>query len=86
MLARNVACGQPSKPARICPTWFESPSTACLPSTTRSGFSRSTTALTDARDRLGVQRGVVAADQDRPVGAHRQHAAQLLLRRPSGRC
>src|SRR4051812_18563447 len=46
MLARNVACGHPSKPARICPTWFESPSTACFPSTTRSGFSRSTTALT----------------------------------------
>src|SRR6185369_17863776 len=46
MLARNVACGQPSSPARICPTWFESPSTACFPSTTRSGFSRSTTALT----------------------------------------
>src|SRR6185369_3236835 len=46
MLARKVACGQPSSPARICPTWFESPSTACFPSTTRSGFSRSTTALT----------------------------------------
>src|SRR6185312_1991433 len=44
MLARNVACGQPSRPARICPTWFESPSTVCLPSTTRSGFSLATTA------------------------------------------
>ncbi len=37
--AANVACGQPSVPASIWPTWLASPSTACLPITTRSGFS-----------------------------------------------
>ncbi len=37
--AANVACGQPSLAASIWPTWLASPSTACLPMTTRSGFS-----------------------------------------------
>jgi hypothetical protein len=45
MVAAKVAWGQPSRRASICPTWFESPSTACLPMSTRSGFSRSTSAL-----------------------------------------
>jgi len=44
MLARKVACGQPNEAARIWPTWLSSPSTACLPMITRSGFSASTTA------------------------------------------
>src|SRR5438094_502237 len=40
----NVACGQPNKPASICPTWFESSSTACLPIITTCGLSLSTSA------------------------------------------
>ena len=35
----NVACGQRNKPASICPTWFESSSTACLPIITTCGAS-----------------------------------------------
>ena len=40
----NVACGHPNKPASICPTWFESSSTACFPMMTICGISFSTSA------------------------------------------
>src|SRR5882672_11355328 len=43
--AANVACGQPSLAASIWPTWLASPSTACLPMITTSGFSAATIAL-----------------------------------------
>ena len=40
----KVACGQPNNPASICPTWFESSSTACLPMNTICGASFATNA------------------------------------------
>ena len=41
MFEMNVACGQPSSAAIICPVWFESSSIACLPMITSCGFSLS---------------------------------------------
>eukprot|EP01139_Manchomonas_bermudensis_P014669 Amastigsp_a508786_626.p2 type:complete len:180 gc:universal Amastigsp_a508786_626:218-757(+) len=41
-LDAKVPCGHESSPARSCPVWFESSSIACLPMSTRFGFSCST--------------------------------------------
>ena len=78
MLARNVACGQPSKPGQDLPDLVRVAVDGLLAEHHQVRLLLGHHRGQHARRRQRVERGVVAADQDRAVGAHRQHAAQLL--------
>src|SRR5436190_1443162 len=56
----NVACGQPSSAASICPVWFESSSIACLPRMTRSGLSFFATAVSSLATASGCNSASVS--------------------------
>jgi len=74
----NVACGQPRYSARSWATWFESPSTACLPARTRSA-SPLDDRLERARHDVAVELLVGRVDADRLVGAGREGAPERRL-------
>ena len=76
----NVACGQSSSAASICPVWLASSSIACLPRITRSGFSSLDERLQELRHRERLQLDV-GLHQNRAIGAERQRRAQRLLAR-----
>jgi hypothetical protein len=78
-VAANVAIGQSSSSARIWPTWFESPSTACLPITTTSGFSRSTSAARARATRAPSSSVVGDVDADGAIGAGGEGSAERGL-------
>ncbi|CFN69296.1 Uncharacterised protein [Bordetella pertussis] len=64
MLA-NVACGQSSSAASICPVWLASSSIACLPRITSCGCSLSTSALSSLATASGCSSASVCTSTAR---------------------
>ena len=78
MLARNVACGQPEQARQDLADLVRVAVDRLLAEHDEVGLLALDDGLEDARDAVGVEGGVLGAHEDGAVGAHGQHAAQLL--------